>query len=272
MPSVKPLWPHERRQSKGSKPKARNTRSQQNQSATSFIPQHGLCLFLNLPRELRDEIYSFALPSYATLTFGAPEWSHSSAGRFYNVQHDMSQYSLTILALCKQIRAEASALFYGSNHFEFSVGIGYGPSPYNTIRTLPQCGISQITACTIHLCICLWITAQHVTPIRNWMAEMCELLKHGGNLREITIEVEFDYTTPAGRSELLKIKNMLKPLERLNGIKMAIVKGIVAEDYKAELERKMKDDGIRTYKKRKIGTDSEDEVVLRPKKKFNAQY
>jgi hypothetical protein len=79
-------------------------------------------MFLNLPRELRDEIYSFALPSYTTLKFAAPKWPDCAAGRFYHVQHEMSQYSPAILALCQQIRAEASALFYGSNHFEFSWG------------------------------------------------------------------------------------------------------------------------------------------------------
>jgi len=69
-------------------------------------------MFLSLPRELRDEIYSFALPSYTTLKFAAPEWPDCAAGRFYNVLHDMSQYSLTILAICQQIRAEANALLY----------------------------------------------------------------------------------------------------------------------------------------------------------------
>jgi len=228
-------------------------------------------MFLSLPRELRDEIYSFALPSYTTLKFAAPEWPDCAAGRFYNVLHDMSQYSLTILAICQQIRAEANALLYGSNHFEFAIGSGGGPSPYNTIRTLPQSGISQITACTIHLYICPWITSRHASPIRNWMEEMCGLLKHGGNLQEITIEVGLHYHGPAERSDFLKIENLLKPLERLDGLKSAIVKGTVAEVYKAKLKWKLEDDGIRTYKKRKMGTDSEDLVVLRPKKKWIAQ-
>ena len=110
-----------------------------------------------------------------------------------------------------------------SNHFEFSVGSGGGPSPYNTIRTLPQSGISRITVCTVHLCICPWITSRQASPIRHWMEEICELIKDGGNPQEITIEVGLHYIGPAERSDLLKIENLLKPLERLNGLKSAIV-------------------------------------------------
>jgi hypothetical protein len=37
-----------------------------------------------------------------------------------------------ILALCRQIRAEANALLYGTNHFEFAIGhrAVVMPSPY----------------------------------------------------------------------------------------------------------------------------------------------
>jgi hypothetical protein len=89
--------------------------------------------------------------------------------------------------------------------------------------------------------------------------------------RRITIEVGLHYNGPVKRSDLLKIENLLKPLERLNSLKSAIVKGTVAEVYKAKLKQKLEDDGIRTYKKRKMGTESEDEVVLRPKKKLITQ-
>jgi hypothetical protein len=69
------------------------------------------------------------------------------------------------------------------------------------------------------------------------MEEMYELLKDGGNLQEITIEVGLHYLGPAERSHSLKIENLLKPLERLNSLKSANVKGTVAEIYKAKLSR-----------------------------------
>jgi len=90
MPVVKPLWPHERGQSKGNKRKGisiqyshrwhlRILTSTQHKIATKSIdyflyPAAQFMHVLEPTRELRDEIYSFALPSYTTLKFAAPEW------------------------------------------------------------------------------------------------------------------------------------------------------------------------------------------------------
>jgi len=93
---------------------------------------------------------------------------------------------------------------------------------------------------------------------------MCKLLEQGRNLQEIKVEVGPKYANPSDR---VKFKPLLKPLERLNGLKSAIVEGLVTEAYRAELKRVMEDDGTRKYKKRKAGMAGEEEVVLRPKKK-----
>jgi hypothetical protein len=102
--------------------------------------------FLNLPRELRDEIYTIVLPSHTTVNFSPPTWELNAVNRFVDVQHDMSPHCLTILSVNQQIRAEASAILYGTNHFKFYIGISsisryWGPrfpSPYNTVRALPH--------------------------------------------------------------------------------------------------------------------------------------
>jgi hypothetical protein len=102
------------------------------------------------------------------------------------------------------------------------------------------------------------------------MEEMCKLLRHGGNLREITIDIALGryYWGGAGPSDLAQFEPLLKPLERLSGLKSVIVKGAVTETYRAEFKRILEGDGTtRRYKKRKVGTDSEEEVVLRPRKK-----
>jgi hypothetical protein len=62
-----------------------------------------------------------------------------------------------------------------------------------------------------------------MSPIKNWMEEMCELLKHGGNLWEITIEVLLHYIGRVEQSDFMKIEHLLKPFEHLNGLKSAIV-------------------------------------------------
>jgi len=259
-PTVKPIWPHERGQPR--RTKARTT-SKPQQPPTSVIRQRS-CSFLNLPRELRDGIYSLLLPSYTTLNFAAPTRVDNAAGRFFDIQYDMSQYSLTVLGLCQQIRAEAIALLYGTNHFEFSVGDGSGPSPFNTIRALPQSGISQIKSCAFHVVI---FPGLQKRLIRGWMDEICKLLMHGGKLQEIKVEVGLDHGNIADPPDLVKVEPLLKPLERLNGLKSAIVKGLVTEAYAAQLKRLMENDGTRKYKKRKAETAGEEEVVLRPKKK-----
>jgi len=260
-PAVKPIWPHDRRPP-GKRAKARTLNSQR--PSTSFILQRS-CSFLNLPRELRDEIYRVLLPSYTTLCFAAPTWADNSAGRFFHIQCDMSQYCLTVLALCQQIRAEANPVLYGTNHFEFSIGRGGGPSPFNTIRALPQSGISQIKACTISVCTYPWVDKGQLSVTTKWMDEMCKLLMQGGNLQEIKVEVGPKHLNTA---DLVKFDDVLKPLERLSGlpVKSVIVKGLVTEAYGGKLKSIVQGDTSRKYK-RKVGADSEEEVVLRPKQK-----
>jgi hypothetical protein len=178
----------------------------------------------------------------------------------------MSQYCLTVLALCQQIRAEANAVLYGTNHFEFSVGHGGGPSPFNTVRALPQSGISHIKACTVSVCTYPWTKKQKLNLIREWMDEMCNLLMEGGNLQEIKIEVGLDCLDIAVPSDLSKFGPLLEPLECLNGLKSVIVKGLVTEAYVAKLKRIVESDRTRKYK-RKVGVDDEEEIVLRQKRK-----
>jgi hypothetical protein len=183
----------------------------------------------------------------------------------------MSQYSLAVLALCQQIRAEASPLLYGTNHFEFSIGQqGGGPSPFNTIRALPQSGISQIKTCIIRIFIFPGLVEKpNLSPMIGWMDETCKLLKRGGNLQDIEIEVGFEYLEIAKPSDLVKFEPLLKPLERLKDLRSATVKGLVTPAYGAELKRVLEGDGTRKYKKRKAETDSKIEVAVRPKKKRN---
>jgi len=262
-PAVKPIWPHERGP-RGKRTKARTALN--SQRPTSFILQRS-CSFLNLPRELRDEIYRVLLPSYTTLCFAAPTWADNIAGRFFNIQCDMSQYCLTVLALCQQIHAEANAVLYSTNHFQFSIGHGAGPSPFNTIRALPQFGISQVKACSISVYAYPWAQKRQLKQMRGWMDEMCKLLMQGGNLREIKIEVGLNHLNTAVPSDLVRFDLVLKPLERLNGLKSVIVKGLVTEAYEAKLKTIVQGDGARKYK-RKVGAGEDDEVALRPKKKY----
>jgi len=89
-------------------------------------------------------------------------------------------------------------------------------------------------------------------------------------LQEIKIEVGLDYLNTAVPSDLAKFDPVLKPLERLNGLKSVIVKGLAIEAYRAKLKTIVQDDKARKYK-RKVGADSEEEVVLRPKQKYHNQ-
>jgi len=258
-PPVKSIWPHDRRPA-GKRTKVRTTLKSQKPS-TSFILQRS-CSFLNLPRELRDEMYRALLPSYTRLCFAAPNWNDNAAGPFFSIQCDMSPYCLMVLGLCQQMRVEANAVLYGTNHFEFSIGHGPGGSPFNTIRALPQSGISHIKAWSVSVCVYPWIEGRNLSLMRGWMDEMCKLLMEGGNLQEIKIEVRPGLVP----LELSKLGLVLEPLECMKGLKSVIVKGLVTEACGAKLKRIVEGDRTRKYK-RKVGADGEEEVFLRPKQK-----
>lgn len=222
--------------------------------AISLNPQRP-CLFFKLPRELRDEIYTLLVPSFTTLDFAEPTWAANVARRFYDIQYDMSSYCLTVLAVCQRMRAEANALLYGTNHFEFSVGRGIGSSPFNTIRALPQSGIRQIKICTIRISIPTSTGKREMNPIKSWMDELCELLKQDRNLEEIEIELNYHIIPLDNLDE--KFQTLLKPLEGLRGLKSVVVKGQVTETYGAKLKKVMES------KKRKLASNEEDIAPLK---------
>jgi len=85
-------------------------------------------------------------------------------------------------------------------------------------------------------------------------------------LQEIKIEVGLNHLTTPIPLDLDRFDCVLRPLERLNGLKSAIVKGLVTEAYGAKLKRIMEGDRARKYK-RKAGAYSKEEVVLRPRQK-----
>jgi hypothetical protein len=177
----------------------------------------------------------------------------------------MSPHCLTILAVNQQIRAEASAILYGTNHFKFSIGARptsrywgvSGPSPYNTVRALPQSGISQINACTIRIRIFwpAWNVFTEQNLIKEWLYEICNLLKQGGRLREIEVELEYSVIFSQWEGHTA----YLKPFEGLSGLESAIVKASVDEAYAARLEKIMES-------KQNAETDNEG-VTTRSKKK-----
>lgn len=219
----------------------------------SFIVQP-FSRFLNLPRELRDEVYRFLVPSCTTLDFAAPTWRDNAAERFVNVRHDMSPYSLKILAVSQQTRAEASALLYGTNRFEFSIGtrpasghwVGNGPSPYNTVRALPRFAISQIKTCRVRISMFRWCKGLPPSPgmhtIKLWFEEMCGLLKQGGHLQVMEIQLDDDYRPiqeTLAALDVRKYQRLLAPLEELKGLKSAVVEGRVESTYCAELVKLM---------------------------------
>ena len=174
----------------------------------------------------------------------------------------MSSYCLTVLALCQRMRAEASALLYGTNHFELSIGRGIGPSPFNTVRALPQSGVRQIKVCTVRITIPTATGKHEVNPIKSWMYEVCELLKQGGNLEEIEIELNY-HPIPSDHMDE-KFQTLLEPLECLRGLKSVVVRGQVTEAYGKKLKK------IMETKKRKAVLDDEGDIAP-PKKKYQTR-
>lgn len=229
----------------------------------------GTCLLFKLPRELRDKIYGHLLPSCMTLDFAAQSWAENVAGHFITIRNDMSQYSLTVLALCQQIRAEASALLYGRNHFQFSIGYSYGPSPFNTVQVLPQPGIKLIKECTIRIFISTVFEKRKLRVTSDWLNEVCTLLNQGGNLQKIEIEVRTQFpTTPL--VDLGKFGPVLKPLVRLRGLKSATVTGPVTEACSIKLKEMMESTGARSGK-REAETGDNVGSVMQPKKRRRIQ-
>jgi hypothetical protein len=205
------------------------------------------------------------LPSCITLDFAEQTWVENAAGHFFGIRNDMSQYSLTVLTLCQQIRAEANALLYGTNHFQFSIGNSYGPSPFNTVRALPQLGIKQIKECTIRIFASIF-EKQKLQMTSDWLNEVCTLLSQGGNLRKIEIELKVRLsTTPS--LDLGNFGPVLKPLVRLRGLNSATVTGPVTEACSIKLKEMMESTGARS---RKREADNVKRVV-QPKKRRKIQ-
>ena len=219
---------------KGQDPKILLTaRTTQNSlRATTAVTQSSY--FLTLPRELRDEIYTHILPFHKTLKLDAPTWNEASPP-FGNAQ--TSPYSLEILAVCQKIHAEATPILYSTNHFVFSMGIrrAWGAGPYNTVGAVPRSGIMQIKECTVRICVGIRAHTQHDTAIINgWLDELCTLLKQGGHLREIRVELDhpFDHLLKDGPT-------LLRPFHSLSQLKSASVDGHVTETYAGELKAVM---------------------------------
>jgi len=282
-PSVQPRWPDEH---DGTRP-LRTTRNSLRAAASSIASPTGP--FLNLPRELRDEIYSYLVPSHTTLDFAAPTWKNNAAERFFNVQYDMSSFYLAIFRVCQQICTEASALLYGTNRFKFCMGrrpasgyfYGNGPSPFNTARALPRSTIGQIKMCAVRVYMCTYCAevppAEEMCIIRDWLEEMCKLFERGRQLREIEVELDHhDYpriqATPLSVPlDVEKFQTLLEPLKRLKGLKSAIVKGTVTNTYRAELKEIMEGGAAWGQKKRKAEMDKEKAITKAEKQPVNCQ-
>jgi len=271
-PSVKPRWPDEN----GTQRLVRTTRNSLRAATSSIASPTGP--FLNLPRELRDEMYSYLVPSHATLDFAAPTWKDNAAERFFKVQYDMSPFYLTILAVCQQIRTEASALLYSTNRFKFGIGrrptsgyfCGNGPSPFNTIRALPQSAISQIKMCAVRVYMCTFcneVPPAEMCIIKDWLEEMCTLFERGRQLREIKVELDhYNYRRIRGPLPTItlnveKFQTLLEPLKKLKWLKLAIVKGKVTNAYGAELKEIMEGGAAWGQKKRKTEMDKEKAIA-----------
>jgi len=266
--SVKPVWPHQRERGPLPNPtKSRSTRT--SRRAVNCAS----CTLLTLPRELRDEIYKYLIPTFTTINFATPTWSDNAAGRFFDVKYDMSPYSLAILAVCKQTRTETSALLYGTNRFEFSIGIRPPvwywrmgtPSPYNTVRALPQSGIKRITACTVRMGIPVEPNTiagrQAMSLVGGWMNELSQLFKQGGELLDLKIELG-----NLRNRRAVPFRTLLAPLEGLRGLKSVDILGNnLTEAYGAKLKKIMKSDRI-DVRKRKPEMDKEGNAEP-PKKK-----
>jgi hypothetical protein len=244
--------------------------------------------FLNLPRELRDEIYSYTVPSQTTIHFAAPTWKDNAANRFVNVRHesdlevryDMSPFSLSILGVCQQIHTEASALLYGTNRFKFCIGRrptsgyfkGNGPSPFNTVRALPQSAIGQIKICAVRIYMCTFCAslprARDMSYIKNLLAEMCKLLEKGGLLREMEMQLDhYDYPTFQGLHAPLDVDRfqmVLEPLKVLKGLNSASIRGSITNAYGSELKEIMEGGAVWSQKRRKEEREKDSAIEEEP--------
>ena len=60
---------------------------------------------------------------------------------------------------------------------------------------------------------------------------MYQLLKWGGTLQEIEVKVGLDLVDTASPSDFTTFEPLLNPLKGLNGLKSAVVKGLITKAY-----------------------------------------
>jgi hypothetical protein len=64
-----------------------------------------------------------------------------------------------------------------------------------------------------------------MNPTKDWMDETCKLLKQGGNLQEIKIEVKLDHLDTVNPSDLAKFTPLLQPLGQFERVEVSDCEG-----------------------------------------------
>lgn len=143
------------------------------------------CGFLDLPRELRDRIYNFALPTRGTVFFGnvalragGPHVWHTdvrfSSGTLQPLPLSVWNFTLALLATSKQLHAETAQILYGGNVFALTVspsasltGIWGAPGLLDQL-TLP--GILPVAP--VHLSLLHEVYFQPACPERGFVVKV----------------------------------------------------------------------------------------------------
>lgn len=137
--------------------------------------------FPQLPRELRDQVYRYLIPTVCFDERG--QWIELDSNPNYEIRNMLSPAALPILYTCHQVHDEASSLFFqGNKFFYYPRATQHIPASFQE-QSIFRANVNQIK----HLRLALSINGKPNTgnyafiEQRGWLAvgEIADILKVG---------------------------------------------------------------------------------------------
>jgi len=160
--------------------------------------------FLRLPREIRDLIYSYIIPTDKLFIFLLVKDKPDSCtfDRFsFDRGYAFPTFETSIFRICHMTYAEATELWLKKGHFRLEMGEYLGPR--NPLWTISDHYISRMAHCDLNITVPFWPWQHETWPwhqdtsglsigswmLRRFLRRIVEAIVKGQSLRQIQIKV-----------------------------------------------------------------------------------
>jgi hypothetical protein len=162
--------------------------------------------FLRLPREIRDLIYSYIIPTDKLFIFLLVTDKPDSCtfDRFsFDRGYAFPTFETSIFRICHMTSTEATDLWLKKGHFRLEMGEYLGPRSSNPLWTISDNFISRMAHCDLRITVPFWPWHHETWPpfqetsglgigswmLRRFLRRIVEAMVKGQSLRQIQIKV-----------------------------------------------------------------------------------